>query len=842
MAKAERSPYRPQVHYYSPRLQARLLHIRSYRTTFVEAPSGAGKTTAVQDFFGGPDQDGNLVRWFVASEEPPTSGWRRLCRILGDIDPVAGERLLHLGFPVEENQGDVAQALLEIRCDRETYLICDNFQFLHPSLPASVWRALVDHGGKGLRLLVLTQLLSARGLPVLGNADVLRIDNRDLCLRAEEIGEYYRLAGVTLEEGQERSLLRYSEGWIVALYLQLVSYIRHGSFEEKSSIFELVDELFWEELSPQERRCLFRLSPFDNFTVPQACFLLGVETLPEGLVRRMDCGTLIRHDMANRRYFPHAILWDFVRSALTDEPEDFRREILHRAGAWCVLRGEKTRALIFFHRLEDYRSILSLDLHCADLSRAILDVGHGEMLSMLRVLVDHATPELRRDHAFTMISIAFEAFTLGDMELYRRVCGEMKEFLETCPLEEDRRRALQGELHLAASFGFYNDIEKMGQGHQRAYELLGNNSVLFRPDSPWTFGWPSVLGMYHSGIGRLDEEIRQMDHWVPRYNVLTSGNGSGAELVFRADALLHRGQDEEAAALAIRALDVTLRCDQDSLYLCAALLLLRIALLRGDGAAWKETSALLEACAHRSIYALSRRIADMASGLLAVLLDDPQGVPSWLRSGDFLKTLSPAVPFACAIYSRLLLLEGREQELLLRSEEFLSATRRYRSLVAEGSVTLCIAAALSRLDRLEEGVRTLRRGLDLLLPDGLILPLGEHADLLGATLGLALNGRWREKRKDVAVLSDRFSRGREVFLRGRQKEAMPPGLTEREDQIARLVLEGWGNRQIAQELFLSENTVKYHLKSLFRKLEVPTRRELRVLLLKDYPRDYPKGE
>ncbi len=42
MAKAERSPYRPQVHYYSPRLQARLLHIRSYRTTFVEAPSGAG--------------------------------------------------------------------------------------------------------------------------------------------------------------------------------------------------------------------------------------------------------------------------------------------------------------------------------------------------------------------------------------------------------------------------------------------------------------------------------------------------------------------------------------------------------------------------------------------------------------------------------------------------------------------------------------------------------------------------------------------------------------------------------------------------------------------------------
>ena len=239
----------PQVHYFSERLRARLDQIPEFRTTFVEAQSGAGKTTAVQDFFGAPERTGASVRWFVAGEEPHSSGWARLCRVLNDIDPEAGAHLLRLGFPVEENQGEIAQALMELRCDAETYLVCDNFQFVQKNLPASVWKALIEHGGDGLRLVILTRQLSSRGLTVLGNADVLRIDNDDFCLTAGEIGAYYRMAGVELDEDEMRSLHRYSEGWIVALYLQLMSFFRTGSLERKASVYELMNELLWKGLS-----------------------------------------------------------------------------------------------------------------------------------------------------------------------------------------------------------------------------------------------------------------------------------------------------------------------------------------------------------------------------------------------------------------------------------------------------------------------------------------------------------------------------------------------------------------------------------------------------------------
>lgn len=822
--------YRPQVHYFSNRLRVKLKRIRDFRTTFIEAPSGAGKTTAVQGLFESAEMKDAALHWFTASEEPHTSGWGRLCRILADIDRSAGSRLLRLGFPVEEKQGEIAQALMELSCDRETYLVCDNFQFLQKSLPSSVWRALVDHGSENLRIVILTQHLSSRGIVVLSNADVLRIENEDLCLRTDEIGEYYGMAGVKLDREQMRDLYRYSEGWIAALYLQLMNFIRTGSLEQKSSIYELVNELLWKDLSGDERRILFRLSPFDNFTVPQACFLLDVESMPDAVTKWLDGLMFVRYDMENRRYFLHAILLDFVRSALRDEPERLGRDILYRAGEWCADRGEKTRALTFFYHLRDYPAILSLELHCADMTRAVLDSGQQEMLTILRNVVENTDEKMRRDHAFTMISMAFEAFSLGDVELYGRLCAEMKGLLENCDMEENLRRSLLGELYLAQSFGFYNDIEEMGKDHSRAYDLLGPKSVLFRPDSPWTFGWPSVLGMFHSAGGELDNELEKMDLWLPRYNTLTSGNGSGADLVFRAEALFHRGIDDEAESVALKALDVTQRRHQDSLYICTTFLLERISLLRGNGAAFTDSGSIREESSHRSLYAMSRRISDLAAGFLSVSLNDPDGVPPWICGRKFLKSLSPAVPFACMVCGRKLLLSGGDLELMLRSEELLFATRKYRNLLSELYIMIYISVAQSRLGREAEGMATLRQALDMAMPDGLLLPFAENADLLGPSLDSAVARNWSSRRRELSSLKKRYHLGKGRILKHLSGKSAPAELTEREHDVALLVSEGMGNREIAKKLFLSENTVKFYLKSIFQKLGIHSRRDVKKSL------------
>jgi DNA-binding NarL/FixJ family response regulator len=52
-----------------------------------------------------------------------------------------------------------------------------------------------------------------------------------------------------------------------------------------------------------------------------------------------------------------------------------------------------------------------------------------------------------------------------------------------------------------------------------------------------------------------------------------------------------------------------------------------------------------------------------------------------------------------------------------------------------------------------------------------------------------------------------------------------PGLTRRELEILRLVSEGHSNAQVARMLWVTEQTVKFHLSNIYRKLDVGNRTE-----------------
>ncbi|HSS42841.1 MAG TPA: response regulator transcription factor [Solirubrobacterales bacterium] len=83
----------------------------------------------------------------------------------------------------------------------------------------------------------------------------------------------------------------------------------------------------------------------------------------------------------------------------------------------------------------------------------------------------------------------------------------------------------------------------------------------------------------------------------------------------------------------------------------------------------------------------------------------------------------------------------------------------------------------------------------------------------------------------LAVTVRAVGSGQAVVPRELRASVQRPTLSHRERQVLTYVCDGLTNSQIAEELFLSESTVKSHLSSAFAKFGVRSRREAAALFL-----------
>jgi DNA-binding NarL/FixJ family response regulator len=66
-----------------------------------------------------------------------------------------------------------------------------------------------------------------------------------------------------------------------------------------------------------------------------------------------------------------------------------------------------------------------------------------------------------------------------------------------------------------------------------------------------------------------------------------------------------------------------------------------------------------------------------------------------------------------------------------------------------------------------------------------------------------------------------------------RQQVPPPRLTDREMEVLKLVAQGLANRDIATQLFISENTVKNHIRNILEKLHLHSRMEAVVYAVRE---------
>ncbi len=105
---------------------------------------------------------------------------------------------------------------------------------------------------------------------------------------------------------------------------------------------------------------------------------------------------------------------------------------------------------------------------------------------------------------------------------------------------------------------------------------------------------------------------------------------------------------------------------------------------------------------------------------------------------------------------------------------------------------------------------------------------GIRAALTAGAAGIVL---WKDLATTLGPCAQAVQAGQACVPRTQWRQLEPPALSSREKQILGLVVMGYTNGLIAQQLFLAESTVKSHLSSAFRKLGVRSRNEAVNLIL-----------
>ena len=821
--------------YISERVQECLRPIARCALTTVVAPMGYGKTTAINWFLAEKTKGGKAVaiRLSIYSEKLPM-----LWRSAQDAFRFAGLDVLSaFDFPTSEA---AAALVLEELCRAFSsgktayYLFLDDFHLLRDERAVRFICRISARLPENAHLIVASRdrFLPAGEIVRLGG-NLHQIGMEHLRLNHTELAVYAHRCGAELSEQQLEALLRSSEGWFSAIYLNLRALSERGRLPDASSdIFEMFTAAMIDPLPPGRQEFLAVMGLADEFTAEMARFVTeNPET--DAIIQDLTCqNAFVTRLPDSQRYRFHHMMKECALRKFRTLPEQSQTRYWNRFGVWYGAHGQ------YLHALSAYRMSGN-----SDAALTIIEKDAGNLLSALHPeeLLErlNACPEeVLTRHPTAILVLMRRLFTWRQIPKMLQLKALLERAIAESPdMPEEERGNLLGECDLIMSFLMYNDITKMSELHRSASRQMSRPAVTIQAGSSWTFGSPSVLMMYYRAPGELQKETHEMHECMPHYYRITNGHGLGAELVMDAEASFMQGKLREAEIGLERARAAIVGSGQENMALCCDFLELR--LLRSGGRRRLDVKARAEALLARHDVVLLNMFESILAYYYA-LLQEAEKIPDVFRLHrlDTVNYFAPGKPMMELIENQVYLAQGEFPRVIGRSEPLLSGCESLHYALVALHIRLQTASAYEALGNRAMARKLLIRALEDAEPDGFVLPFAENAPYLMNHYSALSRELETPFAASVCELSERWlSRQQTSGSRQEPIEALRE-LSERERSVAQLMALRKTNREIAETLFLSEGTVKQYINRIYSKLELTgtaqeKRRALTALLQKN---------
>lgn len=386
----------------------RLARAGSVKLILVRAPAGFGKTTAMVQLRELMDARGVATAWLTldrADSDFP--------RFLAGLNAAVGQ----LGL---ERCGGGDQGVLEQMAaeDSPFALFLDDFEVIREGGVMGLVRELIKNLPRNGQLIIGSRSLPDLGLGRLrARGQLLELDTEVLRFSPTEAAEFFKLRGADMSLELLDWAHGKTEGWVAALWLLSLALQRHGARSDIVSRMSLserdvADYLTEEVLSQQEppvRDFLLRTSVLRHLSAPACRALLPNVDCAE-MLRTLERGNvfLIPVEDSPDLYRYHSLFADFLRNQLGRErPAELTRLHLAASG-WYESQGRPVPAID--HAIEggDYPYALQLlELNAG----ALLEQGRMRLLNRWFSAV---SPDLLRKQALLqVIAVWARCFSQG---------------------------------------------------------------------------------------------------------------------------------------------------------------------------------------------------------------------------------------------------------------------------------------------------------------------------------------------------------------------------------------------------------------------------------------------
>jgi LuxR family maltose regulon positive regulatory protein len=844
----------------------------------LSSPTGFGKTTLLSEWIHAAGADGQAppkVAWLTLDEDD-NDPVRFLAYLVAAVQTVSAD----LGQMVQDLLGapqlpplpsmmtllinDMAAAPHSIT------LVLDDYHLVRADQVHDALAFLLDHQPPNVHLVVSTRVDPPLLLPRLRvRGQMTEIRAEDLRFTAEEAAAFLRQAlGLELDPELIAGLEARTEGWIAGL--QLAALSMQGKSPAGMARFvaafrgshrHVIDYLAEEVLAQQPddvRQFLRKTAILDRLSAPLCAAVTGRED-SDALLKHLEEVNLFLVPLDDRRewYRYHRLFADFLS---TDLDEEMRAALHLRAARWLAghdLLPEAVKHALASGDMDEAAHTIALAAEGALRSASVATLAGW--LDALPGEVVQADGDLAIYQGFTLL-------LAGQGSRAATFAAAAEGHLASEAPSASRGRLDSLRAHIAL---FDNDFESTIRFAQSALDHLGEGDDVFRDLALNMLGQALELNGDLAAAAEVYREAAQTGH--------QTGNQVGAMVVLTnlVFALNELGRRREAVALcqriaeegevqagrgvpraegirlawsllSLEANELQLARDQVQrpLEICDRLNMV-------EGRIWGRYILAQVYLAQGDLEAMRRTIREGQKHTLG--LDLYPGKWAWFAALDAQASLqegnlAAAGHWAAAagltpadtprhwdelpyfVYVRLLMAQNRLEEadtLLATLERSARQAGRLRKLI-----TVYLQQALIRQaqHRTQAALACAERAVHLAAPEGYSRAfLDEGPGIAKLLLHI------RHAAPDfVASLLEAFRREMGKTKDRRPATLSPPTdhakgliepLTEREIEILRLIAAGRSNPEIADSLYLSLNTVKWHVKNLYGKLQVGNRVE-----------------